>query len=127
MLRVRDAHHSVLEWLKPFRLKATFGFREGAERGYGHVVFVSPVMIQRCCVPSMTLNCSYGTVGCKQKRCDESTLIQVGWKWDFIEKNTLLLPNSGLIENNLLDKSENMARRRGMKVLVCAEEVPVDS
>ena len=45
-------------------------------------------------VPSMTLNCSHGSVGHKQESYDESMSIEIGWKWDFIEKNTPEFPNS---------------------------------
>ena len=53
-------HSSLSLVLSHFWLKAPFGFREGAEPGYGHVIVCfSPVMIQRCWVLSMTLNCSH--------------------------------------------------------------------
>ena len=82
---------------------------------------------QCCCIQSShdsalvrlehDINCSHGAVGYKRKRCDKSMLIQVGWKWDFIEKNTPVLPSS----------SANMACRKGMQFFEDAEEFPVDS
>merc|ERR1711975_102688 len=59
----------------------------------------------------------------KQARYDEianemkSTLIKVGWKKDFIEKNTPILPISGWMGDNLLKKSDNMGWWKGMDVL----------
>merc|ERR1719271_2242945 len=52
--------------------------------------------------------------GYKQARYDEignemkSTLIKVGWKKDFVEKNTPVMPISGWMGDNLLKKSDNM-------------------
>ena len=52
--------------------------------------------------------------GYKKDRFDEianemkSMLIKVGWKKDFIEKNTPIMPISGWMGDNLLKKSENM-------------------
>ena len=61
--------------------------------------------------------------GYKQARYEEianemkSTLIKVGWKKDFIEKNTPVMPISGWIGDNLLKKSDNMAWWSGIDVL----------
>ena len=35
-------------------------------------------------------------------------LMKVGWKKDFVEKNTPAMPISGWMGDNLLKKSENM-------------------
>merc|ERR1719408_533020 len=47
----------------------------------------------------------------------KSTLIKVGWKKDFVEKNTPILPISGWMGDNLLKKSDNMGWGKGMDVL----------
>merc|ERR1711887_99728 len=48
----------------------------------------------------------------------KSMLVKVGWKKDFIEKNTPLLPISGWMGDNLLKKSDNMGWWKGMDVLI---------
>ena len=74
-----------------------------------------------------------GTAGYKQERYDEisiemkSMLIKVGWKRDFIEKNTPVLPISGWMGDKVLKKSENMAWWKGTNVFVDAEEFHVDT
>merc|ERR1719281_2108032 len=61
--------------------------------------------------------------GYKQSRYDEignemkSTLIKVGWKKDFVEKNTPVMPISGWMGDNLLKKSDNMPWWNGCDVL----------
>merc|ERR1712107_354487 len=73
------------------------------------------------------------TAGYKQERYDEisnemkSMLIKVGWKKDFIEKNTPVLPISGWMGDNLLKKSENMPWWKGTKVFVETTEFHVDT
>merc|ERR1719414_173752 len=49
-------------------------------------------------------------------------LIKVGWKKDFVEKNTPILPISGWMGDNLLKKSEKMSWWTGMDVLVGSSE-----
>merc|ERR1711957_176992 len=62
------------------------------------------------------------TAGYKQSRYDEianemkSMLVKVGWKKDFIEKNTPVLPISGWMGDNLLKKSDNMGWWKGMDI-----------
>merc|ERR1711937_9231 len=46
-----------------------------------------------------------------------SVLVKVGWKKDFIEKNTPLLPISGWMGDNLLKKSDKMAWWSGVDVM----------
>merc|ERR1712193_140883 len=64
------------------------------------------------------------TAGYKKDRYDEisaemnSMLVKVGWKKDFIEKNTPMLPISGWMGDNLLKKSSNMDWWKGADVLV---------
>merc|ERR1719447_1395001 len=54
------------------------------------------------------------TAAYKQSRYDEianemkSMLVKVGWKKDFIEKNTPVMPISGWMGDNLLKKSDNI-------------------
>merc|ERR1712107_764791 len=73
------------------------------------------------------------TAGYKQERYDEmgnemkSMLIKVGWKKDFIEKNTPVLPISGWMGDNLLKKSEHMPWWKGTKVYVETTEFHVDT
>merc|ERR1711966_422435 len=52
-------------------------------------------------------------------------LIKVGWKKDFVEKSTPILPLSGWIGDNLLSKSTNMAWWSGMKILDPADKTEV--
>merc|ERR1711934_694665 len=60
--------------------------------------------------------------GYKQARYDEianemkSMLVKVGWKKDFVEKGTPVLPISGWMGDNLLKKSDNMGWWAGMEV-----------
>merc|ERR1712110_508334 len=60
--------------------------------------------------------------GYKQSRYDEianemkSVMVKVGWKKEFIEKNTPVLPISGWIGDNLLKKSTNMDWWKGCEV-----------
>merc|ERR1711977_488666 len=53
----------------------------------------------------------------------------VGWKKDFIEKNTPMLPISGWMGDNLLKKSENMGWWKGADVLVGSanEKIHIDT
>merc|ERR1712136_467590 len=57
----------------------------------------------------------------------KSMLIKVGWKKDFIEKNTPVLPISGWMGDNLLKKSENMPWWKCTKVYVETTEFHVDT
>jgi elongation factor 1-alpha len=64
------------------------------------------------------------TAGYKKERYDEiqaemsSMLVKVGWKKDFIEKNTPMLPISGWMGDNLLKKSTNMGWWAGVDIIV---------
>merc|ERR1712085_157587 len=55
----------------------------------------------------------YDEVGGEMK----NMLIKVGWKKDFVEKSTPVLPLSGWIGDNLMGKSKNMPWWAGMKIL----------
>merc|ERR1712084_187940 len=73
------------------------------------------------------------TAGYKQARYDEignemkSMLVKVGWKKDFIEKNTPVMPISGWMGDNLLKKSDDMTWWKGFDVLVGKETIHVDT
>jgi elongation factor 1-alpha len=68
------------------------------------------------------------TAGYKKDRYDEiaaemsSMLVKVGWKKEFIEKNTPMLPISGWMGDNLLKESTNMTWWKGVDVLVGKDE-----
>merc|ERR1712185_254046 len=57
----------------------------------------------------------------------KNMLVKVGWKKDFIEKNTPLLPISGWMGDNLLKKSDKMAWWKGADILVASEKLHVDT
>jgi len=67
------------------------------------------------------------TAAYKQARYEEianemkSMLVKVGWKKDFIDKNTPVLPISGWMGDNLLKKSDNMGWWKGMNI-ECGKE-----
>merc|ERR1712113_1337433 len=69
----------------------------------------------------------------KQSRYDEianemkNMLVKVGWKKDFIEKNTPVLPISGWMGDNLLKKSTNMDWWKGMDVEYGKEIIHCDT
>merc|ERR1712134_106032 len=65
----------------------------------------------------------YDEIGNEMK----STLIKVGWKKDFVEKNTPVMPISGWMGDNLLKKSDNMAWWKGMDVVIGKETIHVDT
>merc|ERR1712028_133000 len=56
-----------------------------------------------------------------------STLIKVGWKKDFIEKNTPVMPISGWLGDNLTKKSENMGWWSGVDVAVGKETIHINT
>merc|ERR1712048_1182246 len=73
------------------------------------------------------------TAGYKKDRYDEianemkSMLVKVGWKKDFIEKNSPILPISGWCGDNLLEKSKNMDWWSGMDVVCESGEMHIDT
>ena len=54
-------------------------------------------------------------------------LIKVGWKKDFIEKGTPVVPISGWMGDNLLKKSTNMGWWTGIDVVYGKETIHVDT
>merc|ERR1712142_626287 len=73
------------------------------------------------------------TAAYKQSRYDEianemkSMLVKVGWKKDFIEKNTPVMPISGWMGDNLLKKSDNMAWWKGQDIECGKETIHCDT
>jgi len=57
----------------------------------------------------------------------KSTLIKVGWKKDFVEKNTPVMPISGWMGDNLLKKSDNMGWWKGMDIACGKETIHCDT
>jgi len=64
----------------------------------------------------------YDEVGGEMK----NMLIKVGWKKDFVEKSTPVLPLSGWVGDNLLKKSENMSWWTGIDVVDGADKFHID-
>merc|ERR1711939_393098 len=53
--------------------------------------------------------------------------IKVGWKKDFVEKNTPVMPISGWMGDNLLKKSDNMGWWKGMDIACGKETIHCDT
>merc|ERR1712188_366716 len=89
--------------------------------------------VKQICVGVNKMDCD--TAGYKQSRYDEianemkSMLVKVGWKKDFVEKNTPVMPISGWMGDNLLKKSTNMDWWKGSDVLVGSanEKIHIDT
>jgi len=85
-----------------------------------HSRLINLLGVKQICIGVNKMDCD--TAGYKEARYDEimnemkSTLIKVGWKKDFIEKNTPVLPISGWMGDNLLKKSENMGWWKGVDI-----------
>jgi elongation factor 1-alpha len=96
-----------------------------------HARLINLLGVKQICVGVNKMDCD--VAGYKQARYDEignemkSTLIKVGWKKDFVEKNTPVMPISGWMGDNLLKKSENMGWWSGMDVVVSKETIHVDT
>ena len=77
-----------------------------------HSRLINLLGVKQICIGVNKMDCD--TAGYKQARYDEvanemkSMLVKVGWKKDFIEKSTPVMPISGWMGDNLLKKSENM-------------------
>merc|ERR1712216_778789 len=87
-----------------------------------HARLINLLGVKQICVGVNKMDCD--VAGYKQSRYDEignemkSTLIKVGWKKDFVEKNTPVLPISGWMGDNLLKKSDNMPWWKGQDVMI---------
>merc|ERR1739844_179528 len=85
-----------------------------------HSRLINLLGVKQICIGVNKMDCD--TAAYKQARYDEianemkSMLVKVGWKKEFIEKNTPVLPISGWMGDNLLKKSDNMAWGKGMAV-----------
>merc|ERR1712124_153392 len=96
-----------------------------------HSRLINLLGVKQICIGVNKMDCD--VAGYKQSRYDEignemkSTLIKVGWKKDFVEKNTPVMPISGWMGDNLLKKSDNMAWWKGMDVVIGKETIHVDT
>merc|ERR1712000_345067 len=96
-----------------------------------HSRLINLLGVKQICIGVNKMDCD--TAGYKQARYEEianemkSMLVKVGWKKDFIEKNTPVLPISGWMGDNLLKKSTNMDWWKGMDVLVGKESLHVET
>merc|ERR1719440_310898 len=96
-----------------------------------HARLINLLGVKQICIGVNKMDCD--TAGYKKDRYDEiaaemtSMLIKVGWKKEFIEKNTPLLPISGWMGDNLLKKSDNMTWWKGMDIAVGKETIHVDT
>ncbi|CAE7495822.1 unnamed protein product, partial [Symbiodinium sp. CCMP2456] len=96
-----------------------------------HSRLINLLGVKQICIGVNKMDCD--TAGYKQARYDEvanemkSMLVKVGWKKDFIEKNTPVMPISGWMGDNLLKKSENMGWWKGQDVEVGSEKIHVDT
>merc|ERR1711998_8877 len=81
---------------------------QGQTRQHARLINLLGVKQLVVCVNKMDCD----TAGYKQARYDEisnemkSMLVKVGWKKDFVEKSTPVLPISGWMGDNLLNKSD---------------------
>merc|ERR1712151_806409 len=97
-----------------------------------HSRLINLLGVKQICIGVNKMDCD--TAGYKKERYEEianemkNMLVKVGWKKDFVEKSTPVLPLSGWMGDNLLKKSDNMAWWSGMKILdpVDKSEVQVD-
>merc|ERR1712054_26477 len=96
-----------------------------------HARLINLLGVKQICVGVNKTDCD--VAGYKQSRYDEignemkSTLIKVGWKKDFVEKNTPVVPISGWMGDNLLKKSDNMGWWKGMDVAIGKETIHCDT
>merc|ERR1711874_93436 len=96
-----------------------------------HSRLINLLGVKQICIGVNKMDCD--TAGYKQARYDEianemkSMLVKVGWKKDFVEKSTPVLPISGWMGDNLLKKSDNMGWWKGADVAVGKETIHVDT
>merc|ERR1711941_151770 len=94
-----------------------------------HSRLINLLGVKQICIGVNKMDCD--TAGYKKDRYDEisnemkSMLVKVGWKKDFVEKNTPMLPISGWMGDNLLKKSDKMSWWSGVDVLVGSETLHV--
>merc|ERR1712022_62620 len=96
-----------------------------------HARLINLLGVKQICIGVNKMDCD--VAGYKQSRYDEianemkSTLIKVGWKKDFVEKSTPVLPISGWCGDNLLKKTENMSWWSGQDILVEKTKLHIDT
>jgi len=96
-----------------------------------HSRLINLLGVKQICIGVNKMDCD--VAGYKQARYDEimnemkSTLIKVGWKKDFVEKNTPVVPISGWMGDNLIKKSTNMDWWKGMDVPIEKETIHIDT
>ena len=96
-----------------------------------HSRLINLLGVKQICIGVNKMDCD--TAGYKQARYDEignemkSMLVKVGWKKDFVEKSTPVMPISGWMGDNLLKKSDNMGWWKGQDVEVGSETIHVDT
>merc|ERR1711935_1067041 len=96
-----------------------------------HARLINLLGVKQICCGINKMDCD--VAGYKQSRYDEimnemkSTLIKVGWKKDFVEKNTPLVPISGWMGDNLIKKTTNMDWWKGMDVPIDKETIHIDT
>ncbi|CAK0883584.1 unnamed protein product, partial [Prorocentrum cordatum] len=96
-----------------------------------HSRLINLLGVKQICIGVNKMDCD--TAGYKQSRYDEianemkSMLVKVGWKKDFVEKGTPVMPISGWMGDNLLKKSENMGWWKGCDVEYGKETIHVDT
>merc|ERR1712157_201891 len=96
-----------------------------------HSRLINLLGVKQICIGVNKMDCD--TAAYKQGRYDEianemkSMLVKVGWKKDFIEKNTPVLPISGWMGDNLLKKSDNMAWWKGQDIEYGKETIHCDT
>merc|ERR1711896_80682 len=96
-----------------------------------HSRLINLLGVKQLCIGVNKMDCD--VAGYKQARYDEianemkSMLVKVGWKKDFIEKNTPVMPISGWMGDNLLKKSDNMSWWTGYDIECGKETVHCDT
>merc|ERR1712070_776794 len=96
-----------------------------------HARLINLLGVKQIVVGVNKMDCD--TAGYKKERYDEisaemaSMLVKVGWKKDFVEKNTPMLPISGWMGDNLLKKSDNMGWWNGCDVLIGKEAIHIET
>merc|ERR1711915_227389 len=96
-----------------------------------HSRLINLLGVKQICIGVNKMDCD--TAAYKQARYDEignemkSMLVKVGWKKDFIEKNTPVLPISGWMGDNLLKKSDNMTWWKGQDIECGKETIHCDT
>merc|ERR1711861_30096 len=96
-----------------------------------HSRLINLLGVKQICIGVNKMDCD--VAGYKSARCEEianemkNMLAKVGWKKDFVEKNTPLLPISGWMGDNLLKKSDKMSWWSGMDVVSEGGPMHVDT